>query len=81
MTDFVPSEFFFGPDNIIPSTSFYASKLDDCVKLRNDKSVLNLTNNTITSYQPVSIFTQFKKIVNEGPNHIALGNKKASDTE
>lgn len=55
-----------GPDQICPASSFIAVGLTDAVKLR-------MTNNDYTDYKPISIYSIFKKTVQEKGSHPALG--------
>jgi hypothetical protein len=57
------SSWHYGPDEIAPAQSFQTAKLDEAVKLR-----LELDNRV-----PISIYTMFKRTVDQLPKHTALG--------
>jgi hypothetical protein len=65
-------EWDLGPDCLYPAASYVSTSLDTAVKLRIDEKKLTL-NKKVCSLIPVSIFTRFKKTVEEGPNKVALG--------
>jgi long-subunit acyl-CoA synthetase (AMP-forming) len=54
-----------GPDCLFPAESFYASKLNDSVKLRTSERDLK-------KFPLISIYTMFKRTVELNPNHAAL---------
>lgn len=57
-----------GPDEIMPAESFYSTTLSEPVNLR-------LNDNEIQEYPPMSIYTMFKKTVDQNPNQDALAFK------
>jgi hypothetical protein len=63
-------ENYSGPDCVIPATSYASAKLDQPVKLRVDYARDNQKNH---SYEPLSIYTRFKRTVEQGPDSKALG--------
>jgi hypothetical protein len=67
------SEWDLGPDNLYPTSLETATRLCDAVKLRiNDKKLT--INKKNPDCVPISLFTKFKQIVEQGPSKIALGN-------
>jgi hypothetical protein len=54
-----------GPDKLMPAESFISNRLDQPVKLR-------LGEADAKKYPPISIFTAFKKTVDQRPDHDAL---------
>jgi hypothetical protein len=54
-----------GPDCLVPSESYTMASLNGAVKIRPDTSDHR--------YEPISIYTAFKKTVEKNPNHTALG--------
>jgi hypothetical protein len=61
-----------GPDNICPSTSFRSNKLNQPVKL----CLSELDSN---KFPPLSIYTIFKRTVNQRTDYPALAFKKSND--
>jgi hypothetical protein len=66
-------EWNLGPDSIQPAKSYTSTRLDEPVKLRIDERKLVINKNS-QEYEPISIFTRFKRRVEERPDHVALGN-------
>ncbi len=60
-------------DRLAPCDSFTTSDITKGVKLR-------MTDTDAKLYPPITIYSMFRKTVDERPNHPALGYKTISDT-
>ena len=63
-----------GPDKIIPTDAVFVNKLNQAYKLRTDE----LDGKIVP---PISIYTMFKRSVEQKPNHDALVFKNTPDGE
>jgi hypothetical protein len=60
-------------DTLAPYESFTTSEITKGVKLR-------MTDTDAKLFPPITLYTMFRKTVDERPNHPALGYKTLSDT-
>lgn len=66
------AEWSQGPDVLIETDSATATKLGDAVKIRNISNRLS-----VEKVKPISLYTKFKEITTQSPNHPALVSSKA----